>query len=149
MKTQRAIKCTAALIINLGARWRRLTSRPGRFSTGKELQYSVNMRYFWALEPVLTFGEEKNRLYLAGFEPRTVKLPLYPPPHGMRKEVKRRQNNELIHTECGKWRMTSSVGTVTGVREGRAGVRIPVRGQNFIFSETSRRFRGPILPHIQ
>jgi hypothetical protein len=70
--------------------------------------------------------------------------PTLPPPlpHEMCK-VKRRQNNEVIQTEYGTWQPTTSpVGTVTRVRDGRSGVRIIVRGKDFVFSETSRRLWG-------
>jgi len=129
-----------------------LTSRPGRLSPGKELKYPLDEVFFGPQSRCERFGEEKNRLSLEGFEPPTVQHLHYlqpPTTKWMRKEVKTRQNNELIHTECGKWKLTSSVDTVTRVRDGRSGARIPVQGQYFVFTEPSRTLWGPIQPHIQ
>jgi hypothetical protein len=59
----------APLILNLGTRWRRLTSRPGRINPGKDTRYQLNRRLGEPQRPSLRFGEQKNLLFPPELEP--------------------------------------------------------------------------------
>jgi len=64
---------TAPLILTSaldGGEWS--TSRPGRFSPGKELQYQLYRRLARSQNQEESLGEEKNLLPVPGFEPRIL-----------------------------------------------------------------------------
>jgi hypothetical protein len=73
IKASRGIGCTAPLIFNLGARWRReSTSRPGRFNPRQGPRYPLNSR---PGEPKADFeriSRKKKSLHELGLETRIV-----------------------------------------------------------------------------
>jgi hypothetical protein len=63
MKAFRGRRGMALIIHNLGARWSRSASRPGRFSFVKEIRHPLNMRGKWASEPFRTVWRGETVFY--------------------------------------------------------------------------------------
>ena len=69
MKAYRRSRHTNPLFLNLGTRWRSwLTSRPGRFSPGKEHRYPLKWKLGEPQSRSGRFGAEKILFHLVGFE---------------------------------------------------------------------------------